>query len=85
MAPNSLTARAHITTAAAVSPRADSGSVTRRNARHASSPSVRATDSNRASTRANASRAALTYNGADTNSMAQTIPVAELATRSPAS
>ena len=45
IAPNSLTARAHITTAAAISPRPASGSVTRRTARQCESPSVRATSS----------------------------------------
>ena len=45
---------------AATSPRLDSGSVILRNTRQGGSPSVRATASYRWSTRANASRAALT-------------------------
>ena len=44
-APNSATALAHITTAAPMSPRNESGSVTRRKTRHAVSPSVRPTAS----------------------------------------
>jgi hypothetical protein len=60
MAPNSLTARAHMTIAAASSPRHAIGSVTRCSARQRESPSVRATPSKRGSTRSNASRAALT-------------------------
>src|SRR5213593_2277680 len=45
IAPNSLTARAHMTMADAVRPRRASGSVVRRKAPQAESPSVRATDS----------------------------------------
>src|ERR1019366_4723055 len=74
IAPNSLTARAHVTTPDAINPRAASGSVTRRNARHGESPSVRATPSRRTSTRENASRAPLTKSGAETKSIAAMMP-----------
>lgn len=74
MAPNSLTARAHVTTPAASRPRALRGNVTRHQVVQAESPNVRAAFSRRTGTRTIDSRAALTNNGALTNSMAQMIP-----------
>src|SRR5829696_2174598 len=72
--PNSLTLRAQARTEPVRIPRPASGSVTRRKAPQAVSPRVRATRSSCGSTPRNASRAPLTRIGAETNSIAATMP-----------
>src|SRR3954471_24382191 len=72
--PNSLTLRAQARMEPARIPLPASGRVTRRKAPQAVSPKVQATRSSCGSTPRNASRAPLTRIGAETNSIAATIP-----------